>query len=67
MAELIARHAPSDAVVVSLQNGVGNLDTLRARLGASRNLVAGMVPFNVVQTRDQGRAPASIALPAARS
>ena len=26
MAGLIARHAPSDAVVVSLQNGVGNLD-----------------------------------------
>ena len=35
MAALIARHAPSDAVVVSLQNGVGNLDVLRAHLGAS--------------------------------
>ena len=57
MAELIARHAPSDAVVVSLQNGVGNLDTLRAPLGQSRNLVQGMVAFNVVQTRDQEQSP----------
>jgi 2-dehydropantoate 2-reductase len=57
MAELIARHAPPDATVVSLQNGVGNLDTLRARLGASRSLVPGMVPFNVVQTRDGGQRP----------
>jgi 2-dehydropantoate 2-reductase len=57
MAELIARHAPADATVVSLQNGVGNVDTLRASLGASRRLVSGMVPFNVVQTRGEGRAP----------
>lgn len=57
MADLIARHAPPDAAVVSLQNGVGNLDTLRARLGASRGLVAGMVPFNVVQTRNGNQRP----------
>jgi len=57
MADLIARHAPSDAVVVSLQNGVGNLDILRARLGASRNLIPGMVPFNVVQTRNGNQRP----------
>ena len=57
MAELIARHAPTDAVVVSLQNGVGNLDTLQARLGTARRLVAGMVPFNVVQTRGEGQCP----------
>jgi 2-dehydropantoate 2-reductase len=57
MADLIARHAPSDAVVVSLQNGVGNLDALRARLGASRNLIPGMVPFNVVQTRNGNQRP----------
>ena len=31
---LIARHAPADAIVVSLQNGVGNVDALRARLGS---------------------------------
>lgn len=49
MAELIAAHAPSDAVVVSLQNGVDNADRLRARLGR-RRVLAGMVPFNVVQS-----------------
>ncbi len=29
MADLIARHVPSDAVIVSLQNGVGNTAELR--------------------------------------
>jgi 2-dehydropantoate 2-reductase len=57
MADLIARHAPPDAAVVSLQNGVGNLDALRARLGASCNLIPGMVPFNVVQTRNGSQRP----------
>jgi 2-dehydropantoate 2-reductase len=57
MAELIARHAPADAVVVSLQNGVGNLDGLRRHLAASQRAVAGMVPFNVVQTRPEGAPP----------
>jgi 2-dehydropantoate 2-reductase len=57
MAQLVARHAPADAVVVSLQNGVGNLDALRAWLAATQRPVAGMVPFNVVQTRGEGQAP----------
>jgi 2-dehydropantoate 2-reductase len=57
MAELIARHAPPDAVVVSLQNGVGNPAMLRARLLESQRAVAGMVPFNVVQARAEGAAP----------
>jgi 2-dehydropantoate 2-reductase len=57
MAELIARHAPAEAIVVSLQNGVGNVDTLAARLGPARTVVAGMVPFNVVQSRRQGQSP----------
>jgi 2-dehydropantoate 2-reductase len=57
MAELIARHAPPEAVVVSLQNGVGNLDLMRGRLQTSHPLVAGMVPFNVVQTQAEGQAP----------
>jgi 2-dehydropantoate 2-reductase len=57
MAGLIARHAPSDAVVVSLQNGVGNLAVLRAHLGEAQRAVAGMVPFNVVQTRSDSAAP----------
>jgi 2-dehydropantoate 2-reductase len=47
IAELIAQHAPSDAIVISLQNGVGNVTTLRARL-PGRRVLAGMVPFNVV-------------------
>lgn len=47
MAELIAQHAPPDAIVVSLQNGVGNVAKLAARLGANR-VRAAMVPFNVV-------------------
>ena len=47
IADLIARHAPPDAVIVSLQNGVGNVAVLRQRLG-SRRVLAGMVPFNVM-------------------
>jgi len=57
MAGLIARHAPAGAIVVSLQNGVANLDALRARLAASQRPVAGMVPFNVVQTRPERDRP----------
>jgi 2-dehydropantoate 2-reductase len=53
IAELIARHAPADAVVVSLQNGVGNVAVLRARL-PGRRVLAGMVPFNVV-AQGEGR------------
>ena len=52
MADLIAGHARPGAVVVSLQNGVGNIDRLRAQLGARHAVVGGMVPFNVVQTRE---------------
>lgn len=47
MAEQIARYAPADAVIVSLQNGVGNVATLRERLPGWR-VLGGMVPFNVV-------------------
>ena len=47
IAEAIARHAPADAVIVSLQNGVGNASVLRERL-PGRRVLAGMVPFNVV-------------------
>ncbi len=47
IAEAIARHAPPDAVVVSLQNGVGNAALLRRRL-QRRVVLAAMVPFNVV-------------------
>ena len=47
MADIIAKHAPSDAVVVSLQNGVGNTAVLRERL-PGRRVLGGMVPFNVI-------------------
>jgi 2-dehydropantoate 2-reductase len=53
IADLIARHAPPDAVIVSLQNGVGNVAVLRERLGG-RRVLAGMVPFNVMAL-GQGR------------
>jgi 2-dehydropantoate 2-reductase len=47
IADVIARHAASDAVVVSLQNGIGNTPVLRQRM-PGRRVLAGMVPFNVV-------------------
>jgi 2-dehydropantoate 2-reductase len=57
MAELVARHARAEAVVVSLQNGVANVAVLRARLGAQRAIVAGMIPYNVVPYRTADAAP----------
>jgi 2-dehydropantoate 2-reductase len=47
IADVIAKNAPADAVIVSLQNGVGNVSVLRARL-PGRRVLAGMVPFNVI-------------------
>ena len=47
MADIIARHAPADAVIVSLQNGVSNLSLLREKL-PGRRVLGGMVPFNVI-------------------
>ncbi|WP_439407770.1 2-dehydropantoate 2-reductase [Bradyrhizobium sp. DASA03076] len=47
VADQIAQHAPQDVVIVSLQNGVGNVAILNERLGG-RRVPAGMVPFNVV-------------------
>jgi 2-dehydropantoate 2-reductase len=47
IAGLIAQHAPPDAAIVSLQNGVGNVAVLRERL-PGRRVLAGMVPFNVI-------------------
>jgi 2-dehydropantoate 2-reductase len=47
IADIIATHAPSDAVIVSLQNGVGNVAVLREKL-PGRRVLAGMVPFNVI-------------------
>src|SRR5579863_5473278 len=47
VADAIARFAPKDAIVVSLQNGVSNAALLRGRL-PDRTVLAAMVPFNVV-------------------
>ena len=47
MAGIIARHAPVDAVIVSLQNGVGNAALLRKKLPGFR-VLGGMVPYNVI-------------------
>ncbi|MBZ9677856.1 2-dehydropantoate 2-reductase [Mesorhizobium sp. ES1-1] len=49
MAALIGAHARPGAAVVSLQNGVDNADRLRGDL-PGRTVLAGMVPFNVVQS-----------------
>jgi 2-dehydropantoate 2-reductase len=49
VAETIARHAQHDAVIVSLQNGIGNVPLLRQRL-QGRIVLAAMVPFNVVSS-----------------
>lgn len=47
MAGLITQHAKPEALIISLQNGVGNTSTLRDVL-QSHDVRAGMVPFNVV-------------------
>lgn len=54
MARLIAGHAPAGVIVVSFQNGVGNVDVLLSSVGATGRVVAGMVPFNVVQSHGDG-------------
>jgi 2-dehydropantoate 2-reductase len=57
IAGLVARHAPRQAVVVSLQNGVDNPGALRAGVAEGQRVVAGMVPFHVVAERRPGQAP----------
>lgn len=47
MARLIDAHASAEAIVVSLQNGVGNAGILKDLL-PDHDVRAGMVPFNVV-------------------
>jgi 2-dehydropantoate 2-reductase len=51
MADAIVQHAPRDAVIVSLQNGVGNAAVLRERL-KDWTVLSGMVPFNVLTSGD---------------
>ncbi|HJZ43348.1 MAG TPA: 2-dehydropantoate 2-reductase [Hyphomicrobiaceae bacterium] len=52
IADLIAQHAKARPVVVSLQNGVGNVDVLRGRLGVGCVVVPGVVNFHVAQFSD---------------
>src|SRR5665213_132760 len=42
IADIIGQHAPADAVIVSLQNGIGNATVLREKL-PGRRVLAGMV------------------------
>src|ERR1700729_1698126 len=53
IADAIALHAPADAVIVSLQNGVANAAVLRSRL-PGRTVLAAMVPFNVIAAGEGG-------------
>lgn len=45
-AQEIARHARKDVTIISFQNGVSNVDLLKAKLPKA-NVLRGMVPFNV--------------------
>ncbi|HET7888217.1 MAG TPA: 2-dehydropantoate 2-reductase [Bradyrhizobium sp.] len=47
IADAIARYAPKDAIIVSLQNGIGNAAMLRGKL-PDMTVLAAMVPFNVI-------------------
>jgi 2-dehydropantoate 2-reductase len=46
-ARQIAGHGREGALVISFQNGISNLDVLRAELGGRFEVVRGMVPYNV--------------------
>lgn len=55
MAGDIDRLAPTDAILFSLQNGVENAARIKAAQTAARTVVAGMVPFNVVLSEQDGQ------------
>ncbi|MEP7453165.1 2-dehydropantoate 2-reductase [Phyllobacterium sp. SB3] len=55
IAQLVRQYAPSDTIIVSLQNGVSNAETLRRSLPDTTTVVTGMVPFNVVQSDETGQ------------
>ena len=46
-AKRIAEHGRDGATVISLQNGVSNVDVLKGELGGRFTVVRGMVPYNV--------------------
>ncbi len=49
--EIAARGTPG-ALVVSFQNGIGNVDVLKSELGDGFDIVRGMVPFNCAYLGD---------------
>ena len=48
----IADHGREGAVVISFQNGISNVDVLKAQLGDRFDVVRGMVPYNVAYLGD---------------
>lgn len=48
----IAKHGRKGTLVISLQNGVSNVDLLRQILGPAFTVVRGMVPYNVAYLGD---------------
>jgi 2-dehydropantoate 2-reductase len=46
-AKQIARHGREGAIVISLQNGISNVDVLEQELGNRFRVIRGMVPYNV--------------------
>jgi len=51
-ARQIAEHGREGATVISLQNGVSNVDVLKSELGEHFTVVRGMVPYNVAYLGD---------------
>jgi len=51
-ARQIAEHGREGATVISLQNGVSNVDVLKSELGGRFTVVRGMVPYNVAYLGD---------------
>ena len=46
-AKQISEHGRDGATVISLQNGISNVEVLKSELGNRFNVVRGMVPYNV--------------------
>lgn len=51
-AKEIAQHGRDGATVISLQNGISNVDVLERELGGRFTIVRGMVPYNVAYLGD---------------
>jgi 2-dehydropantoate 2-reductase len=51
-AQEIAEHGRAGATVISLQNGISNVEVLERKLGGRFTIVRGMVPYNVAYLGD---------------